>query len=167
MRASHSGSFHSSSTETSYLHVECLKLIWICITRNSFELGREQRTSVFPCLLIVYIVGHVIPSQREKYNVVAWEGVNWLKCVSLTVNPWDLRALAFRLTFKMSTVSEGVCFCAGVIVLLSLAFLMPLFFYIPKASLAAVIICAVSPMIDFRVPVQLWRVKSETLQHIF
>uniref|UniRef100_A0A8C1IBL2 Sodium-independent sulfate anion transporter n=1 Tax=Cyprinus carpio TaxID=7962 RepID=A0A8C1IBL2_CYPCA len=58
----------------------------------------------------------------------------------------------------------GVCSPAGgivtgVIVLLSLAFLMPLFFYIPKASLAAVIICAVSPMIDFRVPVQLWRVK--------
>ncbi|KAG1945939.1 sodium-independent sulfate anion transporter [Pimephales promelas] len=47
----------------------------------------------------------------------------------------------------------------GVIVLLSLAFLMPLFFFIPKASLAAVIICAVSPMMDFRVPVQLWRVK--------
>uniref|UniRef100_A0A672Q6Q8 Sodium-independent sulfate anion transporter-like n=1 Tax=Sinocyclocheilus grahami TaxID=75366 RepID=A0A672Q6Q8_SINGR len=58
----------------------------------------------------------------------------------------------------------GVCSPAGgivtgVIVLLSLAFLMPLFFYIPKASLAAVIICAVSPMMDFRVPVQLWRVK--------
>ncbi|XP_056615161.1 sodium-independent sulfate anion transporter [Triplophysa dalaica] len=60
---------------------------------------------------------------------------------------------------------SGVCTPAGgvvtgVIVLLSLAFLMPLFFYIPKASLAAVIICAVSPMVDFRVPVQLWRVKK-------
>ncbi|XP_051550069.1 sodium-independent sulfate anion transporter [Myxocyprinus asiaticus] len=58
----------------------------------------------------------------------------------------------------------GVCTPAGgvvtgVIVLLSLAFLMPLFFYIPKASLAAIIICAVSPMVDFSVPVQLWRVK--------
>uniref|UniRef100_A0A9J7YVF7 Sodium-independent sulfate anion transporter n=1 Tax=Cyprinus carpio carpio TaxID=630221 RepID=A0A9J7YVF7_CYPCA len=62
-------------------------------------------------------------------------------------------------SFGRSVSSEGVCFWAGVIVLLSLAFLMPLFFYIPKASLAAVIICAVSPMIDFRVPVQLWRVK--------
>ncbi|NP_956061.1 sodium-independent sulfate anion transporter [Danio rerio] len=58
----------------------------------------------------------------------------------------------------------GVCSPAGgiitsVIVLLSLAFLMPLFFYIPKASLAAVIICAVSPMVDFRVPLHIWRVK--------
>nr|XP_055072879.1 sodium-independent sulfate anion transporter [Misgurnus anguillicaudatus] len=60
---------------------------------------------------------------------------------------------------------SGVCTPAGgvvtsVIVLLSLAFLMPLFYYIPKASLAAVIICAVSPMMDYRVPVQLWRVKK-------
>lgn len=59
----------------------------------------------------------------------------------------------------------GVCSPAGgivtsVIVLLSLAFLMPLFFYIPKASLAAVIICAVSPMVDFRVPLHIWRVKK-------
>ncbi|XP_048038696.1 sodium-independent sulfate anion transporter isoform X2 [Megalobrama amblycephala] len=57
----------------------------------------------------------------------------------------------------VSTPAGGIV--TGVIVLLSLAFLMPLFFFIPKASLAAVIICAVSPMMDFRVPVQLWRVK--------
>ncbi|XP_066513046.1 sodium-independent sulfate anion transporter-like isoform X1 [Hoplias malabaricus] len=57
----------------------------------------------------------------------------------------------------------GVCTPAGgiftgVVVLLSLAFLMPVFFFIPKASLAAVIICAVSPMIDCTVLLQIWRV---------
>uniref|UniRef100_A0A672Q7X4 Sodium-independent sulfate anion transporter-like n=1 Tax=Sinocyclocheilus grahami TaxID=75366 RepID=A0A672Q7X4_SINGR len=66
---------------------------------------------------------------------------------------------AYPVTGSFGRASESLCFWAGVIVLLSLAFLMPLFFYIPKASLAAVIICAVSPMMDFRVPVQLWRVK--------
>uniref|UniRef100_A0A8C2ZMH7 Sodium-independent sulfate anion transporter n=1 Tax=Cyclopterus lumpus TaxID=8103 RepID=A0A8C2ZMH7_CYCLU len=50
----------------------------------------------------------------------------------------------------------GVCTPAGgiitsVVVLLSLAFLMPAFYYIPKAALAAVIICAVAPMADYRV----------------
>uniref|UniRef100_A0A4W4FQU0 STAS domain-containing protein n=1 Tax=Electrophorus electricus TaxID=8005 RepID=A0A4W4FQU0_ELEEL len=59
----------------------------------------------------------------------------------------------------------GACTPAGgivtsVVVLLSLAFLMPLFAYIPKASLAAVIICAVAPMMDFRVLPQIWRVKK-------
>ncbi|XP_062845352.1 sodium-independent sulfate anion transporter [Trichomycterus rosablanca] len=59
----------------------------------------------------------------------------------------------------------GVCTPAGgvitgVVVLLSLAFLMPLFSFIPKASLAAVIICAVAPMIDFSVPPQIWRVRK-------
>lgn len=49
---------------------------------------------------------------------------------------------------------------AGVIVLLSLAFLMPAFYYIPKASLAAVIICAVAPMLDFSVVANMWRIRS-------
>ncbi|XP_013886711.1 sodium-independent sulfate anion transporter isoform X2 [Austrofundulus limnaeus] len=57
----------------------------------------------------------------------------------------------------------GVCTPAGgivtsVIVLLSLAFLMPAFYYIPKASLAAVIICAVAPMVDYRVVAKIWRI---------
>ncbi|XP_023672728.2 sodium-independent sulfate anion transporter [Paramormyrops kingsleyae] len=47
----------------------------------------------------------------------------------------------------------------SVIVLLSLAFLMPIFYYIPKASLAAVIICAVAPMFDYGIALKLWRVK--------
>ncbi|KAM4594034.1 sodium-independent sulfate anion transporter isoform 1-T3 [Fundulus diaphanus] len=58
----------------------------------------------------------------------------------------------------------GVCTPAGgiitsVIVLLSLAFLMPAFYYIPKASLAAVIICAVAPMVDYRVVINMWRIR--------
>ncbi|KAK6300855.1 hypothetical protein J4Q44_G00289530 [Coregonus suidteri] len=58
----------------------------------------------------------------------------------------------------------GVCTPAGgivtgVVVLLSLAFLMPAFYYIPKASLAAVIICAVAPMVDYRVVIQFWRTR--------
>lgn len=53
-----------------------------------------------------------------------------------------------------------LCVSSGVIVLLSLAFLMPAFYYIPKASLAAVIICAVAPMVDYRVVVKMWRIRS-------
>ncbi|XP_059804333.1 sodium-independent sulfate anion transporter isoform X2 [Hypanus sabinus] len=59
----------------------------------------------------------------------------------------------------------GVCSPAGgivtgIIVLLSLAFLTPLFFYVPKAALAAVIICAVSSVFDLRILVTLWRVNK-------
>ncbi|KAK5866322.1 hypothetical protein PBY51_020522 [Eleginops maclovinus] len=59
----------------------------------------------------------------------------------------------------------GVCTPAGgivtsVIVLLSLAFLMPAFYYIPKAALAAVIICAVAPMVDYRVVAKMWRIRK-------
>lgn len=59
----------------------------------------------------------------------------------------------------------GVCTPAGgvitgLIVLLSLAYLMPVFYYIPKASLAAVIICAVMPLVEFHQVKQLWRVQK-------
>lgn len=57
----------------------------------------------------------------------------------------------------------GVCTPAGglvtsSVVLLSLAFLMPAFYYIPKASLAAVIICAVAPMADYTVVKKMWKI---------
>ncbi|TKS69081.1 Sodium-independent sulfate anion transporter [Collichthys lucidus] len=66
----------------------------------------------------------------------------------------------------------GVCTQAGgivtsVIVLLSLAFLMPAFYYIPKASLAAVVICAVAPMMDYQVVANMWRIRKLDLLPFF
>lgn len=37
---------------------------------------------------------------------------------------------------------------------------MPAFYYIPKASLAAVVICAVTPMVDYRVVAKIWKIHS-------
>lgn len=56
---------------------------------------------------------------------------------------------------------------AGVVVLLSLAFVMPAFYYIPKASLAAVVICAVAPMVDFHVVAKMWKIRSKCLLFSF
>ncbi|XP_061079076.1 sodium-independent sulfate anion transporter-like isoform X2 [Conger conger] len=55
----------------------------------------------------------------------------------------------------VSTPLGGVV--TGLIVLLSLAFLMPLFCYVPKAALAAVIICSVAPLADLRVAKEIWK----------
>lgn len=44
--------------------------------------------------------------------------------------------------------------------LLSLDYLTSLFYYIPKAALAAVIITAVAPLFDAKIVRTLWRVKS-------
>ncbi|XP_010159119.1 PREDICTED: sodium-independent sulfate anion transporter, partial [Eurypyga helias] len=59
---------------------------------------------------------------------------------------------------------SGVCppaggLVTGAVVLLSLAYLTSLFYYIPKAALAAVIISAVLPMFDAGIFRTLWRVK--------
>lgn len=59
---------------------------------------------------------------------------------------------------------SGVCTPAGglvtgTLVLLSLDYLTSLFYYIPKAALAAVIITAVAPLFDTKIFRTLWRVK--------
>lgn len=51
----------------------------------------------------------------------------------------------------------------GVLVLFALLFLTPLFFYIPKAALAAVIIAAVIFMIEIKVVRPMWRSKSKCI----
>lgn len=47
------------------------------------------------------------------------------------------------------------------LVLLALAVLTPYFYYIPRASLAAVLVCAVAFLIDVAILPQLWRTSSE------
>ncbi|CAG7725609.1 unnamed protein product [Allacma fusca] len=68
-------------------------------------------------------------------------------------------------SFSRSAVNDasgvktpGGGFYTGALVLLSLAFLTPSFYYIPKASLAAVIICAVMFMIEYKSLISMWQI---------
>ncbi|KAH8336286.1 hypothetical protein KR074_008552 [Drosophila pseudoananassae] len=45
----------------------------------------------------------------------------------------------------------------GIIVLLALSYLSPYFNYIPEATLAAILICSIFTLLDFRLPLRLWR----------
>ncbi|XP_034485741.1 sodium-independent sulfate anion transporter [Drosophila innubila] len=45
----------------------------------------------------------------------------------------------------------------GIIVLLALGYLSPYFNYIPEATLAAILICSIFTLLDFKLPVRLWR----------
>lgn len=55
----------------------------------------------------------------------------------------------------------------GILVLFALLFLTPLFFYIPKAALAAVIIAAVLFMVEVKVVKPMWRSKSKCRRYNF
>ncbi|XP_060521275.1 sodium-independent sulfate anion transporter-like isoform X2 [Cylas formicarius] len=55
----------------------------------------------------------------------------------------------------------------GIMVLLALSFLTPYFTYIPKASLAAVIICAVIFMIEYEVVKPMWQTSKKDLLATF
>lgn len=52
-------------------------------------------------------------------------------------------------------------FYTGLLVIIALQFLTPLFYFIPKAALAAVIIAAVVFMVEVKVVKPMWRSKSE------
>ena len=58
-----------------------------------------------------------------------------------------------------------VCVCLGGIVLLALAALSSLFQYIPSASLAAIIIAAVIPVVDVRVVWTILKVNGWSCDH--
>ncbi|KAM8703641.1 hypothetical protein ACLKA7_008293 [Drosophila subpalustris] len=45
----------------------------------------------------------------------------------------------------------------GIIVLLALGYLSPYFNYIPEATLAAILICSIFTLLDFKLPLRLWR----------
>ncbi|NXF36586.1 S2611 protein, partial [Nyctibius bracteatus] len=62
-------------------------------------------------------------------------------------------------TLGPPTPAQALPVPAGALVLLALAYLTSLFYYIPKAALAAVIISAVVPMFDAGIFRTLWRVK--------
>ena len=50
---------------------------------------------------------------------------------------------------------------SGILVLLALAFLTPLFYFIPTPGLAAVIIMAVTDLIDFSMLIKMWKINSK------
>ncbi|XP_037796449.1 sodium-independent sulfate anion transporter-like [Penaeus monodon] len=69
----------------------------------------------------------------------------------------SLSRTAVNLSSGVRTPAGGLV--TGVMVLLALTFLTPCFAFIPKATLAAVIICAVLHMVDYEVLLPLWRSK--------
>ncbi|XP_071531190.1 sodium-independent sulfate anion transporter-like isoform X2 [Panulirus ornatus] len=73
----------------------------------------------------------------------------------------SLSRSAVNLTSGVRTPAGGLI--TGIMVLLALAFLTPCFSYIPKSTLAAVIICAVIHLIDYNILGPLWRSKKADL----
>ncbi|KAG0712732.1 Sodium-independent sulfate anion transporter [Chionoecetes opilio] len=64
---------------------------------------------------------------------------------------------AVNSTSGVKTPAGGIA--TGVLVVLALAFLTPYFTYIPKATLSAVIICAVIFMVEYETIVPVWKVR--------
>ncbi|XP_076292343.1 sodium-independent sulfate anion transporter [Lasioglossum baleicum] len=77
-------------------------------------------------------------------------------------------------SFSRSAVNHASCvktpmggLYTGILILLALSLLTPYFYYIPKASLSAVIICAVIYMIEYQVVKLIWKTSKKDLIPMF
>ncbi|TMS23324.1 Sodium-independent sulfate anion transporter [Larimichthys crocea] len=101
--------------------------------------------------------GEIVEGFGEDLVVIPFMGL--LESIAIA------KAFASQNDYRIDANQELLAI--GVIVLLSLAFLMPAFYYIPKASLAAVVICAVAPMMDYQVVANMWRIRKLDLLPFF
>lgn len=62
---------------------------------------------------------------------------------------------------------NDTAFLPGTMALLALSFLTPYFYYIPRATLSAVLICAVMFMVDFKIIKLLWKGCSQYFIYIY
>jgi len=72
------------------------------------------------------------------------------------VNPKSINVAGIIVTFGCHEI-KYMLHLVGIMALLALSFLTPYFYYIPRATLSAILICAVVFVIDLRIIKSLWR----------
>nr|CAD7574134.1 unnamed protein product [Timema californicum] len=107
---------------------------------KSFDSGRD--TSIMSsCRRVLSRTVWLISVARNALVVVAGTAPSAVSCQSAPKKPW------------------GYC-KLGVLVLLSLGFLAKAFYYIPKTSLSALILCAMIFMVEYSMIPFLWKTKT-------
>lgn len=142
-------------------------------TNGTETIGTLQLlTDIGPGLAIISILGLVETvaigkAFARKYGYTILPNQELLAVGAANIVGSFVGAYPVTGSFSRTAVNaqSGVMTPAGgiwtaMLVLLSLAFLTPLFYYIPNSALAAVIIMAVLDMIDFALVLKLWRVKK-------
>lgn len=87
-------------------------------------------------------------------------GRQWLAVVTCA-HPYKEYTLVQFHFFDQLNISSNVQMFLGTVIVLALSFLAPYFFYIPKATLAAVLIVAASSLVDYEIFGTLWRCSSK------
>lgn len=138
------------------------------ITLPGFTLGNLQ--ALFPTVMAIALVSFMesiavakaIQARHKTYKVVPNQELLALGMANIggaffqsfpTTGGFSRTAVndqAGAKTGMASLISAGL-------ILITLLFLTPLFYYLPKAILAAVIVVAVAGLVDFKEPLHLWK----------
>eukprot|EP00928_Gymnodinium_smaydae_P055761 TRINITY_DN3923_c0_g4_i1.p1 TRINITY_DN3923_c0_g4~~TRINITY_DN3923_c0_g4_i1.p1 ORF type:complete len:666 (-),score=87.82 TRINITY_DN3923_c0_g4_i1:63-2060(-) len=68
------------------------------------------------------------------------------------------------LGFQLGASSQVVSFVVAGVIGLSLLFLAPIMYYLPKASLSAIVLTSAKGLIDFQTPKEMWRSSKRTFK---
>lgn len=117
----------------------CIYIVVICLTLYCF-----------PCV-------QCSSAYQSKNRDVFKHPTAWTYCMQNWANAYKM---VFCPCNPNSSDKTNYCY-PGLLVVVSLMFCTPYFYYIPKASLAAVIIAAVVFMVEVRVVKPIYRTKSE------
>ncbi|XP_064006823.1 sodium-independent sulfate anion transporter isoform X5 [Pogoniulus pusillus] len=139
-----------------------LVVLFAGLVAYSFQVMGSQ-----PLTLTGSIPQGLPPFQLPHFSMATPNGtIPFQTMVEALPTSWDPSShhIPSRAALAAVNAQSGVCTPAGglitgTLVLLSLAYLTSLFYYIPKAALAAVIISAMVPMFDAGIFRRLWRVK--------
>ena len=133
------------------------------------DFGFSAISSLLPLALIITLVGYMESiavakalASRKREKVDANRELFALGIADIGAAFTGGYPVTGGFSRSMVNFSAGVSTPIGsiftaLIVALSVLFLTPLFFYIPNSVLAAIIIVAVAPLIDFKTPIKLWR----------
>ncbi|KAK3724985.1 hypothetical protein QZH41_017454 [Actinostola sp. cb2023] len=139
----------------------------------------EVLSDLGPGLVIVPLIGFLESiaiakafARKNKYRVDASQeliALGLANCLGSFVSSYPVTGSFSRtaVNAQSGVASPAGGIFTGAIVLLALGVLTPFFKYIPKASLAALIISSVLTMVEYRIVLKIWKVNKIDLLPLF
>lgn len=114
----------------------------------------KQKSSKYKILENHRIISRFITAKHDRCSI---ELINtFFDCLIFSIFSASLLSRLYNLLFVH----------LGAVIVLALSILAPYFFYIPKATLAAILIVAACSLFDYKIFPTLWRCSSKLLENI-
>ncbi len=138
------------------------------------RVGINDISGLLPLALLISLVGFMesvsiaktIQAKKQNYDIVANRELAGLGLANITASLFGTFPVSGGLGRTAVNVDAGAntnlsSWISAVVVGITLLFLTPLFYYLPKAILASIVIVAAFGLIDYKIPVWLYRISKK------